>query len=169
MEFPLTITGGFLKRSHAKRIFRGKWFLLLGVALIVTGLAWGDPGESVDAVDQFGIISLIFLVAFFSIAWFKQVASINDWVRKQGSDPVIYRLSEDFIEAASNLGSSKLKWEMFHRLVISDLDLLLMFSRNAALTMPTDQVPSEAIDFLVTKFTNHSLKIEDRRKCPGKK
>jgi hypothetical protein len=58
---------------------------------------------------------------------------------------------------------------MFHRLVISDLDLLLMFSRNAALTMPADQVPSEAIDFLVTKFTNHSLKIEDRRKCPGKK
>lgn len=50
-------------------------------------------------------------------------------------------------------------------MVVSDFDTLLMFAGAAgALTLPSEQVPADALDYLKNRFTAFGKKVEDKRK-----
>lgn len=107
-----------------------------------------------------GVATLI-----FASAWFRQAKSIDSWVRNQGEAAIVYALSDAAVETTSQAGSTKLKWETFSELVVSDFDTLLKFpNRNGALTLDTGQVPPSAIEYLKARFRAHGKKIEDKRK-----
>ena len=165
MQFPLKLNARFLKRSYAKRMFYGAWKLAVAYLfiLIFVGVSYSDPelrGWCIFFLAIAGVGTSIFV-----IAWVRQSKSIDDWIRRQGDAPVIYSLSEEVVESASEVGSTKLKWDAFSSLTISDFDTLLIFPRSAgALTLPTDQVPSSALEYLKTRFAASGNKVEDKRK-----
>ena len=124
---------------------------------------YGDPRFTGWAIFFLTLMGLATVV--FAAAWFHQAKSIDAWVRTQGDVPVRYTLSEEAVETISQTGSAKLKWEAFAELRITDFDTLLKFPRRGgALTLRTDQVPREAIDYLKGRFQAHGKKIEDKRK-----
>ncbi|HOG92669.1 MAG: hypothetical protein BWX86_00559 [Verrucomicrobia bacterium ADurb.Bin122] len=165
MQFPLKLDARFLKRSYAKRMFYGAWKLAIAYLfiLIFVGVSYSDPelrGWCIFFLAVAGVGTAIFVAA-----WIRQSKSIDDWVSRQGDAPVVYALSEGEVESTSQVGSTKLKWDAFSGLMISDFDTLLLFPRSAgALTLPTDQVPSSAIEYLKARFTAVGKKVEDKRK-----
>ena len=164
MQFPVTLTSGFLKRSYARRIFRSWWKILIGMALVLPVVVEDLLSGHFSALSAFGATVVGFCFLFYGLAWFRQSRALNDWLKKQGGAPVIYSLSEETVESSSEVGSTKLKWDAFARLTISDLDVLLVFPRTGALTLPTAQVPSEALEFLKRQFLAHGKKVEDQRR-----
>jgi len=164
MQFPLHITAAFLKRSYAKRTYRGWWKVLASVAVIVLMWIADESGSHTGPLMIFAMSMLTLYVVLCVIAWFRQLRAIKDWLRMQGEVPVIYSLSEETVEASSAIGSTKLKWDAFKKITVSDFDTLLVFSYHGALTLPTAQVPKEALDLLKTRFAAHGKKVEDKRK-----
>ena len=164
MQFLLTLTPSFLKRSYARRIFRGWWQLLIAGVLILVAVGGDILSGHFDSLSAFAVTALGLCVLVYGVAWFQQSRALGDWLKQQGGAPVIYTLSEDAVESSSEVGSTKLKWDAFARLTISDLDVLLVFPRTGALTLPTGQVPSEALEFLKQRFLAHGKKVEDRRR-----
>jgi hypothetical protein len=165
MQFPVKLDGRFLKKSYARRMFYGLWKLALAylVILIFVGTSYSDPKTKGFCIFLLAVVGLG--TSIFIFAWLRQAKWIEDWASKQGEAPVSYALSEEAVESASQLGSTKLKWEAFSTLVISDFDILLVFPRSAgALTLPTEQMPGAAIDYLKNRFTASGKKVEDKRK-----
>ncbi|CAN5584156.1 hypothetical protein BH09VER1_BH09VER1_40310 [soil metagenome] len=162
MEFSATLTEQFLKRSHAKRMFYGWWKIAL--AVVVAGwfsyldLRHGSGGFSFFLV---GVVAVYFAIAAF--AWARQTRVIRQWIRQQGGKPVVYVLSEEGVEGRSEIGSTKLKWEAFKRLKITDFDTLLFYVTHGEMTLPTAQLPPEALEFLRSRFLAHGKKVEDSR------
>lgn len=165
MQFPLKLDARFLKRSYAKRMFRGLWKLAAAYLfiLIFVGFSYSDPNLRGWCIFFLAVVGVG--AAIFVAAWFRQSRSIDDWVSRQGDVPITYVLSEEAVEGTSQVGSTKLKWDAFSSLVITDYDTLLVFPRSTgALTLPTDQVPSTAIEYLKGRFSAFGKKIEDKRK-----
>ena len=162
MQFPLHITAAFLKRSYARRTYRGWWKVLASVSVIVLMWIADETGTHTGLIFVMSMLSLY--VVLGAIAWFRQLRAIRDWLQMQGDAPVIYSISEETVEASSAIGSTKLKWDAFKKITVSDFDTLLVFSYHGALTLPTAQVPKEALDFLKTRFAAHGKKVEDKRK-----
>jgi hypothetical protein len=164
MQFPLKLTAQFLKRSYARRMFRGWWKIVIAT-LVAVALATADAMRgplSITSVFALSALGLYLVIA--GIAWFRQSRALDEWLRRQAGAPVIYSLSEETIESAAEVGSTKLKWDAFRSLAISDFDTLLVFPYHGALTMPTDQIPGEALEFLKTQFFSHGKKVEDTRR-----
>jgi hypothetical protein len=164
MQFPLKLTAQFLKRSYARRMFRGWWKITIATvvaAVVVTADAMRGP---LGITSIFVLCALGFYFVIAGVAWFRQSRALDEWLRQQAGAPLIYSLSEETIESTAEVGSTKLKWDAFRSLAISDFDTLLVFPHQGALTMPTDQIPREAIEFLKKQFLSHGKKIEDKRK-----
>lgn len=164
MQFPVTLTRGFLRRSYARRIFRNWWRILIGIVLIVFVVIEDLCSGHFGALSAAGTTVIGFCLLFYGLAWFKQARALDDWLKTQGPEPVIYTLSEETVQNTSVVAGMALRWEVFARLKISDLDVLLVFPRSGALTLPTEQVPAEALDFLKQRFLAHGGKVEDRRR-----
>jgi hypothetical protein len=164
IQFSLELTPEFLKRSYARRIFSGWWKIALAAAAIGLIVIWEVRHGPIGMITVFALSALSLYIIVFSIVWFRQSRALDDWIRQQAGAPVIYSLSDATIETSSGVGSTKLKWEAFRRLSISETDTLLMFSQHGALTLPTGQIPLEALNFLKKQFVTHGKKVEDRRK-----
>jgi hypothetical protein len=164
MQISITLTAGFLKKSYAKRIFRSWWKFLIAFAMITVSVVADLRSGQFGPLSAFGVSAVGFCVLIYGLAWFRQLKALNDWLKKQGSAPVTYTISAEAVESTSEVGSAKLKWDAFSRLTISDLDVLLFFQRSGALTLPTQQVPQEALEFLKQQFLTHGKKVEDKRK-----
>jgi hypothetical protein len=165
MKFSLQLNADFLKKSCARRIFYDLWKLGLAyVAILVFVISrWGEPDFNGWAVFFLTLVGLATMI--FAVAWFQQAKRIDDWIQSQGAAPVIYTLSDETVETTAETGSTKLKWDAFAELSIADSDILLKLPRRSgALTLDTQQVPREAIEYLKNRFQAHGKKIEDKRK-----
>ena len=166
MQFPLYLDATFLKKSYARRMFHGWGKLAIAVVLVLVSTALSAGEDHLSAWSVFGLIAVGLAGLIFGVAWHRQSKAIDDWIRAQGKAPVIYALSEDLVETTSAIGSTKLKWDAFRGMAITDEDTLLLFPHSGALTLPTRQVPSEAIEFLKKRLLAHDKKIKDKRKKP---
>jgi hypothetical protein len=126
MQFPLSLTATFLKKSYARRIFHGWWKLVLAAILVLIGTFASAREGHLSAWSVFGLTAVGLAVLVFGAAWFRQSKAIDDWIRAQGEALVIYSLSDDAVETASAVGSTKLKWDAFRGLAITDEDTLLL-------------------------------------------
>ncbi len=163
MEFDVQITEAFLMRSHFRRLFRNWKRLTIAFGLIVVGLGIGFSSGGLGRLSVLGMTVMAFCVLLYSAAWIRQRRSIREWIKKQGVTPVRYTLSEDVLTAQSVMGSTTLKWNVFERLVVQALDTLLELPGSGALTLPTSQIPQDAMIRLVEKFTAHGKPIKDSR------
>jgi len=165
MKFPLKLSAGFLKKSYARRMFYDLWKLALA-CVAVLAFVWSrynEPGFNGWAVFFLTLIGLT--VGIFTAAWFHQAKQIDYWIRAQGDAPIVYALSEETVETTAQTGSTKLNWDAFAELAITDFDTLLKFpKRGGALTLHTKQVPREAIEYLKDRFQAHGKKIDDKRR-----
>lgn len=166
MQFSLNITSAFLRRSHARRIFHHWPRLTLAVVLVLTAIGFEVRRGEFGRVAVFCVAALGFVVLVYALAWFRQAKAIDDWVKRQGGEPVVYTLNEATVEATAQVGSASLKWDAFTKLKISDLDVLLVVKQHNALTLPTPQVPPDALEFLIQRFSRLGKKIEDHRSKP---
>jgi hypothetical protein len=164
MQFPLSLSAAFLKRSYARRMFSGWWKLVIAALVALVAAAWEIRGGAIGMFSVFAIAALVLYVVIAAIAWRRQSKALDEWLRHQAGAPVVYSLSDEAIESSAEVASTKLKWEAFHSLSISDFDTLLGFSSHGALTLPTEQVPVEALEFLKKQFLAHGKKVEDKRK-----
>lgn len=103
---------------------------------------------------------LILLYAAVFVTRRKQMA---DLLRALGDAPVSYRLDGNEIATRSPLGSSAVKWAMIRKLWIDPDLTLVFFTRNAYTTIPTGQVPREALEFLADQVARAGGSIDDRR------
>lgn len=146
-------------------MFYDLWKLGVAYVAVLTFVFFriDDPafvGWAIFFLTLIGIATLI-----FAVAWFHQSRSIDGWVQLQGEEPVLYTLSGDEVSTSARTGSTKFTWEAFSELAISDFDTLLKFpGRGGALTLATNQVPVEALDFLKERFRVHGKKIDDKRR-----
>lgn len=165
IRFEVTLSRYFLRRSYSRRLFRNWWQLVVATGLVFTmsnlaiaNFRFGNISEGWGAVLRF--------MAFFCIsAWGRMARPIDRWARQQGGAPVRYVLTAEFVEAASELGSTRIKWPTFDALIVSDFDVLLETSAANALTVPTAQIPPAALDYLRQQFEAHGKKVKDRRKA----
>lgn len=166
MQFSVQITAGFLRRSHGRRLFRHPWRLVLAVVLVGLSVGMDLRDGHLENWSVLCLSAVAFGVLIFAIGWHRQSKVIDDWCQKQGDAPVVYSLTESEIEAVSQMGSMRLKWDAFSHLKISEWDTLLHFGRGSALTLPTAQVPAEAMNFMKQQFVSHDKKVEDARCHP---
>ena len=131
-------------------------------AVIAAFVLYRDPASKTFAIFLFSLVGVT--VCFITAAWFHQSRQIDEWARRQGDTPVHYSLTEDAVESRSQLGATKLNWDAFSKMRISEDDTLLFYSKVAALTLPTKQVPEEALAYLASRFSHYTKPIEDRRK-----
>ena len=145
-------------------MFRGWWKIAIA-AVVAAVVVISDALRGPLGITSIFVLSAMgFYLAIAGFAWFRQSRALDDWLRRQGDAPVIYSLSEETIESCAEVGSTKLKWDAFRSLAICDFDTLLVFPQHGALTMPTDQIPVEALQFLKRQFLAHGKRVEDRRK-----
>ena len=145
-------------------MFRGWWKLVIAAVVVLVVATWEIRGGAIGMYSVFALAALAFYVVVAAIAWHRQSKALDEWLRQQAGAPVIYSLTDETIESSANVGSTKLKWEAFCRLSISDFDTLLGFSSHGTLTLPTEQVPIEALEFIKKQFLTRGKKVDDNRK-----
>ena len=164
MHFEILITKDFLKKSYSRRLLRNWWKLGIAFCLIFCAILLDFMSEEVGRISTIGLTVMCICILVYSAIWYKQLRFINDFLARQGETPVKYRLTTETIEAESLLGESKLKWHAFRRLRIRDLDTLLELPYAGALTLPTNQLNREILEFLQDRFSAHGIQISTKIK-----
>lgn len=163
MQFSVTFDPAMLRRSYARRLFQAKWVLGLAAGLVIASVIV-RPEKSLGALQIVGLSGLGLVAAIFGVAWWRQSRAIDSWVSRQEGRPVVYRLTDDGFESESASGSVRLKWEVLDAILIANEDTLLMFGSEGTLTLPTAQVPAEALRFLTQKLEARGRKARERRR-----
>lgn len=155
MHFDIYITASLLRKVFLRRLFRNWPMLLLLFVLIGLSVLFSVSAGSFSSVGVITLAIGVGLIFLFISAYFQNERVIREWTRAQGTSPVRYTLTDDAVQAASNLGKSELKWNVFRELVEYPDYLLLRYSSGASahLTIPTANVPAEALEFIRRKFS----------------
>ena len=164
MTASFNITREFLRRSHLKRLFRRWWLIAIALVLILPSVIGDLKVGGLSGTSIFALTAVLILVLRFAVSWRRSSNSIDDWVRQQGDEPVHYSFSSDSVTSKSAVGETTLKWSAFSCLKVSPFHVLLEFPRKqGALTMPTEQMNSEVLQYLVATFKKHGLRVESRQ------
>lgn len=163
MQFSLQLTASFLKRSYARRMFYRWWAIALAVAVTVGIVTMDWLNGSLSAVSIFALSALAFYAAIAGLAWLRQSRALDAWLRMQDGAPVVYSLTPETVESRSAQGAVQLQWAAFRLLVIDDFDTLLVLRTPGALTLPTAQIPAEALAFMQQQIRLHGGRVQDRR------
>jgi len=152
MQFDVTITEELLRRVSLHRILR-RWPVFIGLSLFVAcyGIFYRPHGET-ELAAWIGLYSLLFLLVVFVSVHLRDRRMIAEWKRQQGAEPVRYQLTEDTIKAASNLGSTEVRWSVFRDLHEHPDYFLLGMGQTGHLTLPRRDVPDEAEAFIRRQF-----------------
>lgn len=159
MEFDVHITEKLLRRVVVRRLFRAWPLLLLATVLILVGVATELSTGRLSTMSAIGLTAVGFYLLVYAIYYFQQRRTIADWKRLQGNDPVHYVLTDETLRATSNLGVTELKWHVFKELREHPDFLLLGLSRVSHLTLPTADLPQEALSFIRQKFADLKLPV----------
>jgi hypothetical protein len=159
MEFDVHITERLLKRVVIRRMFRGWPLFLLATTLILVGVATEFSTGPLSTMSAVGLTALGIYGLLYLLHYIRQCRSIADWARLQGAAPVHYVLNDESLRATSNLGATELKWHVFKELREHPDFILLGLSRVSHLTLPTADIPPEALALIRQKFTELRLPI----------
>lgn len=164
MRFSVRLTKAFLERSYSQRFFAGRWRLLCAIVttLVLVAVFWEDPRFRNIAPVLLGVVAAAVLI--FGLAWVRYRRWIGAWLKSQGDAPVEYAFSPEAIETSSRIGQTSLKWEAMSKVEVNDLDTLITWGNSGALTLPTDQIPLEAMSFLQERSVALGKKFKDNRK-----
>lgn len=167
VSFSVVLERKFLRKSYARRLFYHPWRLVAAVVAMAFGVWWmmRDGGFGVLPWMVLGIAGLFAVVC--GLAWMQRAREIDRWLEGQGGLPVVYTLSEEKIETESFVGKTALLWMAFSGLTINEEDTLLHVQGGAALTLPTRQVPTEALGFITRKVGAAGKNVEDQRRHRG--
>ena len=146
-------------------ILRGAgWGTAFAATICLAYIAYDSADGSLGYESIVTITILLLLVFVYVMAFVTRKRQMSELLRKIGDAPISYRLNESEIATRSPMGSSTLKWEMIQKLWV-DPDLTLVFyARNAYTTIPTAQIPTEALDFLITQVERVGSSIFDNRR-----
>ena len=159
--FEVRIDQEMVRRAWNAWFFRGRRLGRLGFAflLILTAIGmdvWRGRFGSVSVMGTtvLGMTVLIYIAVY--IVGLRRALAKRD-LFKDGK--AAYTLTEAMIEVSSSLGSSTLVWS-----VISEVrrypDLVLLgFGGTAFSTIPADQIPEEALVFLLERAKAGGAKI----------
>ncbi|MDC0276476.1 YcxB family protein [Verrucomicrobiales bacterium] len=145
-------------------LFRGAgWGLLFAVLFCIAYVIHDGLNGGIGALGIV-IITVLFLLVTTYVAAFairrKQTAEL---LKRLDGSPISYQLDDSELSATSALGSSILKWEMIQKLWI-DPDLTMVFyTWNGYTTIPTSQIPAEALDFLVGQVEGAGGSVVDNK------
>lgn len=159
MEFDVHITESLLHRVVVRRLFRGWPLTLTAAVLILIGVGTELSIGHLSTVSAVGLTALGIYVLLYGVYYIRQCRTIADWKRLQGDDPVHYVLSDETLRAKSNLGSTELKWHVFKELREHPDFILLGLNRVSHLTLPTADIPPDALAFIRQKFADLQLPI----------
>ena len=113
---------------------------------------------SIVILTLLSILVLICIIAFITRR--KQMVEL---LKRLGDSPISYTLDESEFASKSALGSSSLKWEMIKKLWI-DPDLIMVFyARNGYTTIPANQIPDSALEFLAEQVKRVGGSIRDNK------
>jgi hypothetical protein len=133
-------------------IFRGAgWGTLVAatlcLAFVVYDISDGSIGHlGVVILTLLSILAIVYVVAFVTRR--KQMV---DLLRRLGDSSVSYRLDGSELATESALGSSTLKWEMIQKLWVDPDVTLVFYARNGYTTIPTTQIPADALSYLISQ------------------
>lgn len=160
--FDVTVSQEDADVALRRFVLRGLgWSTLLAFVLcfayLVYDVVMGGIGLlSVVVITLFLVLLVVYVVLIRARR--KQMAGL---LERLGGEPISYRLDDLELSTETSMGGSKLKWEMIEKLWI-DPDLTLVFySRNGYTTLPTDQVPVEALAFLADRVRNGGGVVTD--------
>ncbi len=133
-------------------ILRGAgWGAVVAVVLCLAYVAHDFTDGDISHLGVAILTLILFLGLGYIAAYVVRRRQMADLLNRIGDGPVSYRLSESEISTQSSLGSSALKWEMIKKLWIDPDLTLVSYARNGYTTIPTDQIPPTALDFLVSQ------------------
>jgi hypothetical protein len=161
MEFDVRIDEALLRRVALRRILR-RWPLMLAYAAVIALNVYFELQRGrLGAVSIFGLTAIGFVLVMYCAYYFRQRRNIADWMRSQGNEPVRYLLTAESLRATSKLGSTELRWRAFSELLDHPDFLLLGVRRSGHLTLPRNDVPLDAIEFIRERFSSHGLPTKD--------
>ena len=130
-------------------IFREAGLGLLIAILVCIGYITYDLADGSLSIIGVVILTILFILAIiYTVAIVSRRKQMKELLERLGDAPVSYTLNDEELSTESTLGSSTLKWNMIKKLWI-DPDLTLVFySRSGYTTIPTSQIPSDALNFL---------------------
>lgn len=159
MDFEVLLTKDFLKKSYFRRTFRNWWKLAIAFILISFAILLDSMSGGLGNLSVIGLTLMSLCILIYATLWYKQLKFINEFIARQGDTPVRYKLTDEAVEAESVVGESKLRWDAFQRLRIRDLETRLEFSSTGALTLPTNQLNNDILEFLRDRFSAHGKKV----------
>lgn len=163
-SFDIQVSVALLNRVYARRIFKHVVHLLIAFALIALGIAIDLHDGDIDAFSQVGLVVILLTGAIFSAAWVRQRRGIRRMIKRLKGEPIRYSFTEDRFAAESILGRIELKWSSLSELEITNDSCLICWEGGGFVTLPTEQIPPEALAFLIERFQNGNLPVKDSRK-----
>jgi hypothetical protein len=154
-------TGSALRRFllRDEGIFASFIYLITVVLVVYDARDGRLHWISIVILTLLGMLLLAYVVAF----WLRR-SQTDDLLRRLGDSPIQYLLGEEEIRTESILGSSSVKWEMVRQIWIYPDLVMVFFSRNTYITIPGEQIPTAALEFLRAKAASHEARVVDRRK-----
>ena len=121
---------------------------LVSTAYIIYDLLDGDLGRiSIVILTVLSIFITVYIIAIFA-----RRKQMKELLAKLGNSPVSYSLDDSELSTKSTLGSTTIKWDMIKKLWIYPDITLIFYSSSGYSTIPTSQVPSDALSFLSDKI-----------------
>ncbi|MGC4013836.1 MAG: hypothetical protein QM755_04865 [Luteolibacter sp.] len=153
MDFEVHLTPALQRKVLRRKLFKRWPRLLVGVVFIVIGASL-NPFLRPVVFTLPGVF-----VSIYIIAYFRGCYSIRLWHAAQGDHPVHYHLGDESIRADSRLGSVELKWPFFQEFRDGGDFYALRYLNGGQLTLPSKDVPADALRFIEEKFRSLGLRI----------
>ncbi|MGI9243213.1 MAG: hypothetical protein ACR2RV_20615 [Verrucomicrobiales bacterium] len=144
------------------------WGTLVAAALCIAFIVYDVSDGGIGPLG-IGILTLLSIFALvYAVGFFTRRKQMADLLRRLGDSPVSYSLGDAELAAESALGSSSLKWEMVRELWVDPDITLVFYARNGYTTIPTPQIPADALTFLAMQVERAGGAVKDNRtKAPA--
>lgn len=160
--FDVTVSKHHADVALRRFIFRGLgWSTFVAAALCIAYIIYDGATGGMGYLSIVIITVLLLLALVYAVLVVSRRKQMAQLLKRLGDEPVSYELSDSELSTETALGSSTLKWEMIKKLWI-DPDLTLVFyARNGYTTIPTDQIPSEALIFIADRVKSVGGTVTD--------
>lgn len=114
-----------------------------------------------SAITMFSLIALLLISVRCLVAQnYKRGARF--WMSRMQGGVVDYEFNEAAFSWSSSFGSGTIFWEFFEAILVTR-ELIVFDAPANAIVLPTSQVPSEVVAFLISTFSSRNLPVLDER------
>lgn len=157
-------------------IFRGAgWGTLIAAILCLTFVMYDIADGGIGRLGVANLTLLLILAIVYVVAFVVRRNQMADLLRRLGETSVLYRLDDAELATESALGRSALKWEAIKKLWIDPDVILVFYANNGYTTIPTAQIPADALSYLMAQvervggaiLNNNNTKVHRRGTADG--